>query len=102
MPTDQVGRLDAGTLADFVILDMRGAVHQPTARPVMAVVIAGLPPVTDVVVIGDRVIAGGRTTRVDEDKVIADGVQAAGDLINRAGLRDLVQHWIPSPHGFTG
>lgn len=92
----EVGRLRAGMLADFVALDMTGAIHQPMTRPAMAVVMAGLPPVTDVVVNGENVIEGGRSTRVDQDKVIADGLQAAGDLIDRAGLRDLVRDWVPT------
>ncbi|TVP73457.1 MAG: amidohydrolase [Rhodobacteraceae bacterium] len=90
-----VGQLRAGMLADFVALDMRGAINQPMTRPAMAVVMAGLPTVSDVVVDGEVVIRAGRSTRVDHDKVIADGLQAAGALIERAGLRDLVRDWIP-------
>ena len=95
-----VGELQAGRLADFVALDMRGVVHQPLTRPAMAVVMAGLPPVTDVVINGDVVVSAGRSTRLDHEKVIADGIQAASDLIDRAGLRDLVRDWIaPSRSG---
>lgn len=88
-----VGELQAGRLADFVTLDMREVVHQPLTRPAMAVVMAGLPLVTDVVINGDVVVSAGRSTRLDHEKVIADGIQAASDLIDRAGLRDLIGDW---------
>ncbi len=93
-----LGQLRAGKLADFVALDLRGPVHQPLTRPAMAVVMAGLPPVTDVVVNGDIIVTGGRSTRLDHDKVISDGLQAAADLIDRAGLRGLVSDWIAPAH----
>lgn len=95
----EVGQVRAGMLADFVAIDLSSPIHQPMTRPAMAVVMAGLPPVTDVVVNGICVVEAGRSTRVDHDKVIADGLQAAGDLIDRAGLRDLAQDWIAPAQG---
>lgn len=97
-----VGRLRAGMLADFVALDMNGATQQPMTRPVMAVVMAGQPVVTDVVVNGEWVIEAGRSTRVDHDKVVADGLQAARGLIDRAGLGDLVRDWISPAYSVDG
>lgn len=89
-----VGQLRAGTLADFVALDMTGLTLQPATRLATSVVMAGLPPVRDVVVNGDLVVTDGRSTRVDQEKILADALQATAGLIDRAGLRPLVEDWV--------
>lgn len=88
-----LGRLRAGMLADFVALDMNGIALQPVTRLASAVVMAGQPPVSDVVVNGEQVVAAGRSTRMDHDKIVADGLQATRNLIQRAGLAGLVRDW---------
>ena len=48
------------------------------------------------------IIIDGRAALGDQDKVISHGLQAAGDLINRAGLRDLAREWIPPASNLYG
>lgn len=97
-----VGQLRSGALADFVALDMRGLVHQPVTRLATSVVMAGNPKVTDVVVNGDRVIEQGRSTKVDQDKIIQDGLQATRALIGRAKLSELAVDWVSPKHSMRG
>ena len=55
--------------------------------------------VRHVVVNGDIVVENGRSTKVDQDKIIADAVQASSELIDRAGIHELVVDWIePTVH----
>ncbi|MFE0018643.1 amidohydrolase family protein [Mesorhizobium sp. NPDC059054] len=89
-----IGQLRAGALADFVALDMTGLAHQPATRLATSVVMAGLPPVRDVVVNGDLVVREGRSTKVDQEKVLADALQATASLIDRAGLSTLAKDWV--------
>lgn len=88
-----LGQLRAGQLADFVALDLRGLAHQPTLRLASAVVMAGMPPVRDVVVNGEMVVRAGRSTRLDHDKIVADGMQAVEGIVARAGLAPLLKDW---------
>ncbi len=92
-----LGQLRAGQLADFVAIDLSGLPLQPVTRLVSAVVMAGNPPVSDVVVNGERVVRAGRSTRLDHDKIVADGQQAVDGLIERAGLRPLLKDWVAPP-----
>ena len=50
--------------------------------------------VRHVMVNGEIVAENGRSTRVDQDKVIADCVQASQALIKRAGIGELITDWI--------
>jgi 5-methylthioadenosine/S-adenosylhomocysteine deaminase len=50
--------------------------------------------VRHVMVNGEIVVENGRSTRVDQDKVIADCVQASRALIKRAGIGELITDWI--------
>ena len=46
------------------------------------------------VINGEIVVENSRSTRVDQDKIIADAIQASSNLIERAGLHDLCADWI--------
>lgn len=86
------GRLAAGARADFVLLDTRGLHHQPASRPVTGLVLSTQPSdVRHVVVEGEVVVRDGRSTRVDHEKILADGLQAARELIARAGIANLTE-----------
>ena len=89
-----LGTLTPGALADFIAIDMNGIHHQPSNRPVCNLTLSTRgSDVRHVVVNGEVVVENGRSTRVDQDKIIADAVQAASGLIDRAGLRNLVSDW---------
>lgn len=90
-----LGALTPGALADFIVVDMNGIHHQPNNRPVCNLTLSTRgSDVRHVVINGDCVVENGRSTRVDQDRIIADAVQASGSLIDRAGLRDLVTDWV--------
>ena len=95
-----LGLLRAGALADFVMLDMKGIHHQPMPRPVCSLTLSTrASDVRHVVANGDVVVENGRSTKVDQDKIIADAVQASSALIDRAGISELVVDWIePDVH----
>ena len=89
-----LGTLTPGALADFIAVDMNGIHQQPNNRPACNLTLSTRgTDVRHVVVNGEIVVENGRSTRVDQDKIIADAVQAASGLIDRAGLRDLVSDW---------
>ena len=90
-----LGALIPGALADFIIVDMNGIHHQPNNRPVCNLTLSTRgSDVRHVVIDGQMVVENGRSTRVDQDKIVADAVQASSHLIDRAGLRDLVTDWV--------
>lgn len=85
-----VGRLQVGAKADFVMVDANGPHHQPPTRPLTGLVLSTQgSDIRHVVVDGEMVIRDSRSTRVDVDQIVADGVQAARSLIERAGISDL-------------
>ena len=94
-----LGVLAPGALADFILVDMTGLHHQPNNRPVCGLTLSTRgSDVRHVVVNGEIVVENGRSTRVDQDRIIADAAQAAGDLVDRAGLRGLARDWTePGP-----
>jgi len=66
------GRIEAGRLADFVAVDLgHPSLHPPTN--LMANVVFAMSPqaVSDVWVHGERVVEGGRLTRVSESELLA-------------------------------
>ncbi len=90
-----VGSLTPGALADFIVVDMNGIHHQPNHRPVCNLTLSTRgSDVRHVVVDGEIIVENGHSTKVDQDKIIADAVQASRHLIDRAGLRDLVTDWV--------
>ena len=95
-----LGVLKEGALADFVMVDLSGPHHQPKTRPVCCLALsARAADVRHVVVNGDIVVENGRSTKADQEKIIADAVQASAALVERAGLRDLIADWVePALH----
>lgn len=90
-----LGVLKPGALADFIIVDMNGIHHQPNNRPVCNLTLSTRgSDVRHVVINGEMVVENGRSTRVDQEKIVADAIQSSSRLINRAGLRDLVKGWV--------
>ena len=92
-----LGVLAEGTLADLTVVDLRGIHHQPALRPVCCLTLSTMgSDVRHVMVEGEIVVENGRSTRVDQDKVVADCLQASRSLIRRAGIDGLVIDWIES------
>jgi 5-methylthioadenosine/S-adenosylhomocysteine deaminase len=57
--------------------------------------------VRHVVVDGQQIVSDGRSTRIDEEKVIADALQATQKIITKAGIADLVKDWKSPQHHYT-
>lgn len=90
-----VGALKTGALADMTVMDLSGIHHQPALRPVCCLTLSTMgSDVRHVMVNGELVVENRRSTRVDQDKVIADCLQASRSLIERAGISDLLADWI--------
>ncbi len=97
-----VGTLKVGALADFITVDLSGPHNQPATRPVCCLTgSAQASDVRHVVVNGEQIVADGRSTRVDEEKVVADALQATQQVIRQAGITDLVQAWRHPGHHYS-
>ena len=79
----------------MTVVDLSGIHHQPAHRSVCCLTLSTMgSDVRHVMVNGEIVVENGRSTRVDQDKVIADCVQASQALIKRAGIGELITDWI--------
>lgn len=98
-----VGVLKVGALADFISVDLRGPHNQPATRAVCCLTssVRG-SDVRHVVVDGQHIVADGRSTRIDQDKVVADALQATRQIIEKAGISALVQAWNDPKHHYSG
>ncbi|MFJ8312833.1 MULTISPECIES: 8-oxoguanine deaminase [unclassified Streptomyces] len=66
---DQIGSLEAGKLADFVLWKLDTLAHASIADPVTALVFGAAAPVTASFVNGRQIVENGRLTTVDEDVI---------------------------------
>ncbi len=68
--SDRIGSIEVGKEADIVLFDTRRPEWQPLINPVANLVYSATgDSVRDVFVAGERVVAGGRLTKVDEGKL---------------------------------
>ena len=75
---DDLGKLAPGAKADIVIVNLRTTRYGPVRDPVTALVEYGSGADVDMVFVnGEIVIAGGRSTRIDEDELYARADAAA-------------------------
>ena len=81
------GAIEAGRLADLVIVDLSGPHNQPLHRPVSALVYSALASDVESVVVGGRVVVRERRlVAVDEQGIIEEAVRRARDLLRRSGV----------------
>ena len=66
---DQIGSLEAGKLADFVLWKMDTLAHASIADPVTALVFGAAAPVTASFVNGRQIVENSRLITVDEDAI---------------------------------
>ena len=88
------GVLEAGKLADVIVINLRAPHLAPMHRVVTALAYAVRGSDVEMTIVGGEVIfENGRCTRVDEDAVM-DEVQARADeLVAKAGLGKLREPW---------
>lgn len=81
---DDVGTIAEGNRADLVVIDGRNLDHGPVIDPAHHVVYtANTGMITDVVVGGERVVADGRCTTVDEAALHAEMEQIVSAYLDR-------------------
>ncbi|MFG2720839.1 8-oxoguanine deaminase [Streptomyces sp. NPDC048416] len=66
---DEIGSLEAGKLADFVLWKLDTIAHASIADPVTALVFGAAAPVTASFVNGKQIVENSRLTTVDEDAI---------------------------------
>src|SRR5215475_4121825 len=70
---DRVGAIEVGKEADIVLFDTERPEWQPLINPVSNLVYSATgDSVRDVFVAGEQVVANGRLTKIDEDKLYAE------------------------------
>jgi cytosine/adenosine deaminase-related metal-dependent hydrolase len=96
---DQIGSLEVGKRADFIMVDLWRPHMVPTIMPLWRLVHeASGQDVTDVFVDGKPIIEAGRCVTTDEDEVLELADREARRMIERAGLWHLTE----IPDGFWG
>ncbi|MFC7303069.1 8-oxoguanine deaminase [Streptomyces monticola] len=68
----QIGSLEAGKLADFVLWKVDGLGHSTIADPVTAIVFGAAAPVTASFVNGKQIVENNRLLTVDEESIARD------------------------------
>lgn len=85
---DQVGSIEAGKRADFIVIDTDKPHLQPIWNPVAAIVFSALGSDVDTVVIDGQVIMQGRKVlTLDEETILAEVRQRQKALAERAGVK---------------
>jgi len=84
---DEIGSLEAGKKADFVVLNLDRAGLTPSPNPVSTLVYAARGSDVDTVVIdGQVVVEDGRLLTLDEEAVLVEARQRAAEVYARAGV----------------
>ncbi len=92
-----IGSLEPGRLADIVVVDLSAPHCGPRPRAVSAVVnSAGPSDVQTVIIDGQIVVDGGKSTTVDEATTAEEAARAMANVIERAGLERFTAPWISS------
>jgi cytosine/adenosine deaminase-related metal-dependent hydrolase len=90
---DQIGSLEVGKRADFVVIDMNKPHLIPAPDPVSAIVCAGTGKDVKMVVIdGKIVVRDGTILTMDEGRILDEANERVRKLYERAGL-DFKPRW---------
>lgn len=86
---DEIGSLEVGKQADFVVFDLDKPHLTPSINPVSTLVCAATGSDVDTVVIaGTVVVEHGRCLTLDEERILREAKSRAADLWKRAGIPD--------------
>jgi 5-methylthioadenosine/S-adenosylhomocysteine deaminase len=89
---DRIGSIEVGKEADIVLFDTNRPEWQPLINPVSNLVYSATgDSVRDVFVAGEHVVADGRLTRIDEEKLYAEIPVAVARFGKRLKLDQMVQ-----------
>jgi len=90
---DQIGSLEVGKQADFVVIDMNKPHLTPAPDPVSAIVCAGTgKDVSMVVIDGKVVVRDGTILTMDEERILDEANERVRKLYERAGI-DFKPRW---------
>ena len=90
----EAGELAPGKLADVVVVDLDAPHLTPMHRVVAALAYSARGSDVWMTIVGGQVIyENGRCTNVDEAEVLAEAQARAEELVERAGMRELVTTW---------
>jgi 5-methylthioadenosine/S-adenosylhomocysteine deaminase len=88
----RIGSIEVGKEADIVLFDTERPEWQPLINPVSNLVYGATgDSVRDVLVMGEQVVAGGRLTRIDETKLLAELPVAVARFGKRLKFDEMVQ-----------
>src|SRR5712691_6977860 len=89
----EIGSLEAGKKVDLVVIDLNCLHTTPSMNPVSTLVYAATGGNVDMVVVdGQVVVEQGNLLTMDEDEIIEQAHQHAGQLYRRAGI-DIKPKW---------
>jgi 5-methylthioadenosine/S-adenosylhomocysteine deaminase len=88
----RIGSIEVGKEADIVLFDTDRPEWQPLINPVSNLVYGATgDSVRDVLVMGERVVAGGRLTRIDQAKLLAELPLAVARFQKHLKFDEMVQ-----------
>jgi len=88
----RIGAIEVGKDADIVLFDTNRSEWQPLINPVANLVYSATgDSVRDVFVMGEQVVAGGRLTKIDEAKLLAEVPIAVARFGKRLKFDQMVQ-----------
>jgi cytosine/adenosine deaminase-related metal-dependent hydrolase len=84
---DQVGSIEVGKKADFILIDMDKPHLTPAPDPVSTIVYAALGSDVDTVVIDGQIVMENRKVlTLDEETVVGEARRRYSEVTERAGL----------------
>jgi len=84
---DQVGSIEPGKHADFILIDLDKPHLQPVWNPIATLVLSALGSDVDTVVVDGKIIMQGRKVlTMDEEAILADIRQRRARLAEKAGI----------------
>jgi cytosine/adenosine deaminase-related metal-dependent hydrolase len=84
---DQIGSIEVGKRADFIVIDMDKAHLTPCFDPVSTIVFAANGSDVDTVVVDGKILMQNRKVQtLDEEAIVADARLRSLQVTQRAGL----------------
>lgn len=92
--SDQVGSIEPGKRADFIVINTDAPHLTPVWNPVASVVFAAQGSDVDTVVIdGQLIMRGRKILTLDEEAILEDVRQRFHEVAKRAGIHDIAPLW---------
>ena len=90
---DKVGSLEAGKLADIILIDLHGLSFTPASNPVSNLVYSGSGDAVDTVIVNGKILMREKKLlTLDEEKVKTRAMEHATKLLNRSEV-DISPKW---------